>query len=425
MPNTAQFHWQFTTISTLFVGYAGYYICRSNLSVALPLIHDEFGLDKTDTGIIASVGILMYAFGKISNGLLGDFLGGRVMFLMGMMVSVLCTIGFGFAGGLTVWILIWTANRYFQSMGWVGLVKISARWFPVRRHATVMAILSMSYLVGDAFTRWYLGTILEWGYSWQAMFFISAATLLGISIVALFTLRSSPGDVELDEPLASQGNVYGDTQEAIKPKNLRELLRPLLRSKIFWLIASMSFGLTLIRETFNFWNPTFLHEAVGMSVADAARQSWVFPMAGALSCLLSGLTCDLLKGRFGRVILPSTVILVVMLTILATTDLTERPTLALTLLALVAFFLMAPYTLLAGVMALDIGGKSGTSTTAGLIDSAGYFGAVISGVGIGTIAQQYDWSVAFGTLAVLAGGSSVAALFYLIHHERAMGPEGQ
>ena len=33
--------WQALTIALLFLGYAGYYLCRSDFSVSLPLIIDE------------------------------------------------------------------------------------------------------------------------------------------------------------------------------------------------------------------------------------------------------------------------------------------------------------------------------------------------------------------------------------------------
>ena len=73
------FRWQGITLVTLFVGYAGYYLCRSNLSVAAPLLLQEFGDDgftKQSVGAIASVGVLFYSFGKAVNGVLADFFGG-------------------------------------------------------------------------------------------------------------------------------------------------------------------------------------------------------------------------------------------------------------------------------------------------------------------------------------------------------------
>jgi sugar phosphate permease len=71
-------YWQSTTVMGLFIGYTGYYICRSNLSVAAPLIMDEYpAINKEVMGQIASLGVVFYAVGKVFNGILGDFIGGK------------------------------------------------------------------------------------------------------------------------------------------------------------------------------------------------------------------------------------------------------------------------------------------------------------------------------------------------------------
>src|SRR5262249_30978040 len=161
--------WQGITVTTLFVGYAGYYVCRSNLSVATPLLLDEYreaGLTKGHIGDVASFGVLFYAAGKLLNGIATEYVGGKRIFLVGMFASVALTVLFAavplFAGplapaagslGLPVAVLlpffaIWAANRFVQSMGWNALVQITARWFTAARMATVMGVLSMSYLLG-------------------------------------------------------------------------------------------------------------------------------------------------------------------------------------------------------------------------------------------------------------------------------------
>ena len=47
--------WQLVTAGTLLVGYAGYYVCRSNLSIAAPELVREFGdrgVDRAGLGVI-------------------------------------------------------------------------------------------------------------------------------------------------------------------------------------------------------------------------------------------------------------------------------------------------------------------------------------------------------------------------------------
>ena len=73
--------WQAVTVALLMTGYAGYYLCRSDLSVALPLLIQEMAArgiarDEATTrfGTIASLGVLAYAIGKFPSGGLADFL---------------------------------------------------------------------------------------------------------------------------------------------------------------------------------------------------------------------------------------------------------------------------------------------------------------------------------------------------------------
>ena len=427
MDDTKLNRWQYITMATLFTGYAGYYICRSNFSVATPLILTEFkdaGIDKAAIGGVASTGVMLYALGKITNGLLADFVGGRLLFIGGMVASVMCTVAFGMSAGLAAFTVIWAINRYVQSGGWVSLVKVSSRWFPLRRYATIMGVLSMSYLLGDAFARGYLGLFLELGVGWRGLFFIAAGTVGAIALVSLFTLKGSPQEVGLKEPNASAANVYGVAGNAPVPPSFGKLIGPLLASPVFWLCGTLNFGLTLIRETFNFWSPTFLTEVTGASNSQAAIGSMVFPLVGAVSAFSAGALSDRFDGRHGRVIFPSIVLLTVALCVLAFANMENKYYVALVLLSSVSFFLIAPYSFLSGVIAMDLGGKQGSSTTAGLLDSAGYLGAIVSGWGIGKIAEEYGWSAAFGFLAGVCGITAIVAAVYWIHQERTHGIRG-
>ena len=427
MPSSHTQRWRRITMATLFTGYAGYYICRSNLSVATPLLLDEFagsGLTKEDMGTVASAGVLLYALGKISNGLLADFFGGRRMFLLGMFVSISSTVFFGMASGLTLFIAIWAVNRYFQSMGWVALVKVSSRWYPVRMHATVLGILSMSYLAGDAFSRLYLGAFIKLDFDWRGVFFVSASTLGVIALLSIFFLKANPALVGADEPDTGRENVFGESGNRPRPESLRKLLMPLFSSTAFWLICALNIGLTLIRETFNFWTPTYFKESVGLETGNAVLLSLLFPAVGALSALLAGILSDRLKGRHGRVCVPSIVLLIGALYCLSALPVEGRPGLAVILVCLVSFFLIAPYSFLSGVMALDFGGKQGSSSAAGFIDSAGYFGATLSGWLIGKIANDSGWGSAMNLLLVVAVSSLIVAVIHLVHQENRM-PHGR
>ncbi len=413
--------WRAITLAALFAGYTGYYVCRSDLSVAAPLIQQDVpGIGKTELGWLSSVGLIAYAVGKVVNGLLADLLGGRRVFLLGMVLSAGCTVAFGLSGGLSAFLVLWAVNRFVQSMGWGALVVVAARWFPPSVYATVMGVLTLSYLIGDGLARLYLGQVIAAGAGWRAVFFVAAATLGLIALAGAFTVFDRPADKGLpgpDGPEPPPGrNGTGATA------SIWTLLRPLFGLPEFWLICAMNAGLTLIRETFNYWTPTFLKEEAGLSAGWAATASAVFPTAGAAAALTAGALSDRLGGRHGRVALPSMILLAAALVALGLAPLHGRPLAAVLLVGAVSLSLMAPYTFCSGVMAIDVGGRHGCGTAAGLIDAAGYLGAVLSGVGVGALAERSGWSAAFLALAGVTLLTSVATVLYWLRQERTHTP---
>ena len=259
--------WQAVTVATLFTGYAGYYVCRSVLPVASnQMIADPaLGLDKVGYGRLVAVGIYVYVVGKLCNGVLTEYVGGRVAFLAGMVLSAACVAAFGLAGGLTAFLVLWAANRFVQSAGWVALVQITGRWFRPGSLATVMGVLCLSYLFGDALARLYLGAFARVRVGWRELFFIAAGTVAVLALVGSVALRSSPKALGLPEPPPPPGNVFGDGASGDSRLPLGRLLRPLLASPMFWLVCLMNAGLTAVRETFNAWTPLYLEQGVGLS----------------------------------------------------------------------------------------------------------------------------------------------------------------
>ena len=229
--------WQIVTLCVLVVGYSGYYLCRSNFSVTLPMITDDLaarGMDRDQAkirlGSIASLGILGYAVGKFVSGALGDFLGGRRNFLLGMAGSVGFTLAFALGGTLPVFTLAWLGNRLVQSLGWVGMVKIASRWFSFSAYGTVMGVISLSFLFGDAVARRFMQVLIEHGASWQAVFYVAASVLFGLLVLSTLLLRETPRAIGEPEPEANPANLLAAPGGEPARLGVAALVMPLLSS---------------------------------------------------------------------------------------------------------------------------------------------------------------------------------------------------
>lgn len=417
--------WHLATIALLAFGYTGYYFCRSDLSVVMPLLIQELGRHgipaheaEIRLGTIVSLSVLAYAAGKFLSGSLADVVGGRRNFLGGMSGAILFTLIFAASGTLPLFTLAWIGNRLFQSAGWAGLVKVTSRWFSYSSYGTVMGLLALSYLFGDAACRFVMSLLLDAGMGWRGIF-LTGAALLGLLMLANWIfLRETPQERGLPAPRANPLNVYAGEDEELgeKPLPLAAILRPLLTSFPFWLVCLLSLGTTLLRETFNFWTPTYFVQYVGLSSSQAASRSALFPFFGGLSVVVSGILSDRLglNGR-NRVLFGGLALVAFCLLALGFTPPSANPWVAVSLVALTGFLLLGPYAYLSGAISLDFGGKRGSASAAGIIDGVGYLAGYLSGDSVARVTVAFGWRNAFLLLAGVAFLTAVVALVLVVN----------
>ncbi|MBV9698317.1 MAG: MFS transporter [Gammaproteobacteria bacterium] len=409
-------HGQVRIIALLFCGYAACYYCRADLSVSTPLLADELsrhGLDHATAlvriGTISSLGVLAYALGKFFLTGLGDYWGGRRNFNLGMSGALLCTLLFAFGGGIPLFTGAWIGNRLIQSLSWAGLLKVTSKWFDYSVYGSIVGVLSISYLVGDAVARQQMGLLIAHGYGWRAVFVFAAlvaALTLGASLLWLRESR-----VEEGHGPATPNPLSLFAAAEAPPASLGALLRPLLGSGAFLLVCALSFTCTIIRETFNTWNPTYLRDYVGLSTSHAATLSGVFPAVGAVSVLGAGWLSDRL-GITGRSLLLTVGLGACAGALLLLAAVPHGPggsSTAIALSAAVALLLLGPYSYLGGAFALDFGGKQAGAVSSGIIDGVGYLGGALAGDTVARLVRASGWNGVFTALALVSAVAAVAA----------------
>ena len=172
--------WRIRAFLGTWLAYAGFYICRKTIAVAQPEYMKEFSWTEMDIGIILSGYLWAYAIGQFVNGVLGDKVGTRRMFAIGLSITILMNLLFGFSFTILLMFFVWTINGYAQSCGWPSAVKGMSNWFSVRERGKIMGPWGTCYTVGDV-----VGTGL-------------AAIVITVLVVFVFLLfRNKPEDVGL------------------------------------------------------------------------------------------------------------------------------------------------------------------------------------------------------------------------------------
>jgi MFS transporter, OPA family, glycerol-3-phosphate transporter len=387
-------------VAVLGIGYIGVYLCRKNLSVAVPLLQQDFATTKAQVGVIASVGTFAYAAGKLLNGPLVDRVGGRVGFLIALgAVALFGALG-AFAPSLAVLSASYALNRFAGSAGWGAMVKIVPTWFGVARSATVVGVMSLSYVLGGVAATLLARQIVSHGGGWRAVMGLPSLVLVALLLVCVAFVRTGPLHPPEERPAG-----------ASHASRWTELLE-LLKKPQFVFACAVSFAVTLLRDSFNHWSVDFLTEAQGEngSVATAALHSIGFDLAGAVAILANGVLYDRIRPeRRGWLIASSLGFLALVLLMLPSVA-TKHLLLGALLLGAVGLLVYGPFSLLSGVIAIETGGARQAATAAGIIDGIGYAGAIFAGYGLGRLLDHGGYDLGLRVLAVITAVAALLAL---------------
>jgi sugar phosphate permease len=391
----------YVVLFTLVVGYGAFYLCRANVESAFPLLAADFGFTKTQLGTLSSIPVAVYACGKVAMGALGDVIGGKRLMLLAVAGSVVAMFAFGASGTLPAFVLFASISRFFQSGGWSGAVSVIAHWFEPKRHGVVMGVMATSYELGNVMAILLCSVITSRLPGWRPLFFVNP---LLFAIAGCFIALALRG-----EPPHFARHLEGRT---VGRASIGGIVAALARRPAFWMTILLSVLLTFMRQGFLTWTPTYLYELSRVSghptISGSIAKSAIFPLAGVVAALSVGSLSDRFgPGRRAPVMAASLSMVVVLVLALAHAGVSS-PALAAVLIGGVGLFLLGPYSLLAGALALDVSGRRGAATAAGIIDGAGYLGASSAGVVLGKLADRWGWAAAFDVLAAAAFLAAIA-----------------
>jgi OPA family glycerol-3-phosphate transporter-like MFS transporter len=387
---------------TLVVAYVGVYLCRKNISVAVPILQTSWGINKEQVGRIASISTVAYASGKFIFGPITDRLGGRTALIGSMILTALFGAATALSPSLLVLTILYSASRLCGSASWGGMLKLLPDWFPAKTMPFVCGILSLSFVFGGAIGLSFGGLVGRLTHdSWPAILAVPALLLVLLAAGCWLTL-----------PKPKRETFPGNKPSSEEPVETGRILE-LFRQKQFLVVVSLSFTLTLLRETFNFWTVDFIRTEAGTQISNsvAAYLSTPFDLCGAAGILFTGWIFGRLRPAGRRKwVVSSLVALSLLLALLP--ELFHLGVWLLVLgIGLIGFLVYGPYSLLAGVLSVEVRGKGRAATVSGIVDGTGYIAGYLSGSVFGRLLMIGGYRLGFEILACLTLVSAVMACF--------------
>ena len=460
-------YWQARTILATMIGYALFYFVRKNFSLAMPGLEADLGISKTSLGIFLTLNGLIYGFSRFVNGIFADRMNARWYMAVGLALCALANFAFGFGEDVSYWItgehmgtqftntmilfmgVMWVVNGLLQGTGFPPCARLLTHWIPPKQLATKMSVWNTSHSIGAGLVVILCGYLMghmgqnvsgdpaavsqiaanlgvdpsdpegmatvmnfatHYG-AWRWCFWIPSGIAMAGALGLMLFLRDTPSSVGLPE---LEGTETKKVQSEKKSDEHRAfLMKYVFKNPLIWILGFANFFVYIVRFSVLDWGPSLLSQSKGVSMEHAGWLVAMFEIAGILGMLFSGWATDKwLKGRAHRTCVFCMAGAALFVFIFWQLPPDAPIWLLFASLCAAGFCIYGPQALI-GIAAANQATKRAAATANGLTGLFGYASTLVSGVGLGYVAQHYGWSWAYvGIIGIAVVGMLVFLLMW-------------
>jgi sugar phosphate permease len=421
-----------------FFGYLVFYLCRKNISAALPAMSTDLGYSNTQLGILGSTLYLTYSLGKFTNGVLSDRSNIRTFLPTALIVSAIANIAivvsslfitpgkttfFGLPSAtVLLWVMafFWGCNGWVQSMGFPPIARSLTFWFSNNERGIKWSLWSTSHQIGTFLSVIVSGFLIE-RFGWKAAFYLPAILAVFVSLILFERLRDKPTTLGLPDIEEYREPESICTKEAAKDENAQETYgqifkKHILYNKNIWLLAIAFIFVYFTLMGMVDWMIKYLVEAKHNSLQLASMKLSFMPLFGILGTIGAGYLSDKFFNRKRapvNILYLSGVIMAITAMLFNTTgpNFIDATVLSLTgvkltsvipfngsdlmdflLIGIIGLCSYGPQVLIGGLCSVESSSKKVASAATGFTGSFGYIGSILSGAGTGTIIDKFGWN---------------------------------
>lgn len=286
----------------LFITVVINYLDRSNLSIALPALREEFGLTTVQEGLLLSAFGWTYAAMQIPGGWLVDRVAPRLLYALALIFWSAATLLMGFGTSFAVLVLLRLLVGGLEAPAYPINNRVVTAWFPERERGTAIGFYTSGQFVGLAF----LTPVLAWlqhSFGWHMVFVVTGALGIVWGVVWWLVYReprdfkgTNAAEIELIQ--AGGGLVdLGDRKITQKQPFSWKDFGLVLSQRKLWGVYLGQFCLTSTLWFFLTWFPTYLVQYRGLDYIKSGFLASLPFLAAFVGVLCSGFVSDWLVRR--------------------------------------------------------------------------------------------------------------------------------
>lgn len=400
---------RFQVFMGIFLGYAGFYLVRNNISPVATLLIKDTGIDTVGIGIVANAVLFAYGLSKFFSAMLSDRANARYFLPLGLALSAIVNLLVAFVPWVTasvgVFAIFMFINGWFQGMGWPPCGRVLVHWFSTNERGRKTSLWNTAHNVGGAALPALVGLGLAWtAQDWRSAFWVPAVVALIVAVLGFFLVRDTPESVGLpaiEDYRNDPAKVEVKEDSDISGREL--LFKYVLKNRTIVMLAVANVFVYALRYGVLNWITVFLSEKHHVKIDGGLVGFAAFELAGIFGTILCGYLSDkLFKGyRSGAGIMFTALTAVAIAAYWLVPVGTPLPVLVI-LIACIGGLIYGPVMLI-GLQAIDLAPHNIAGTAAGFTGLFGYLlGATLASTGVGLIVKYAGWNITFIVFVIFA-----------------------
>ncbi|NDZ92802.1 MFS transporter [Streptomyces sp. SID6673] len=395
------------------------YVDRGSLSVALPMIKEDFHISAELTGLLLSAFFWAYAVMQIPAGWLIDRFGPRKL------IMVAC---FGWGGATAMSGLAPNIGIMAFARGAIGIAeapimpaggKLNAAFLTEKERGRGATILDAGAPLGSAVGGIAITGLIAFTGSWRWAFLAAGVVTMLLGIWAWRAIRDTPDEHPKVNPAELEYLTRSHAEESARHRSTgqRAGLVHYLKFRSFWAMCLGWLGFNGVFYGLLTWGPLFLSESKGFDLNTIGWSTFVIFGSGFVGEIIGGQLADRLKekGYNTNLVMRSLLGFAGVCVVLGLVGvvLMPGPVAAIALLSVVLFFLR--WVGLFWSVPAILGGREDAGVLGGAMNLAGNVSGFVTPMAVGFIVGAtggYTWALLYFVGAGIIMTVAVLALDY-------------
>ncbi len=270
------------------------YLDRVNIATAATAIQDEFGLSKTQLGVVLGVFGYSYALLQIVGGWIGDKFGPRRTLFVCSVVWAASTVATGLVGGFISLLVVRFVLGLGEGATFPTATRAMSNWFSREKRGFAQGITHTFARLANAVAPPIVGALMVL-IGWRGAFVILGLASLVWAVVWLWYFRDDPRlhkDIVAADVAELPAFRGGSGAAAPVVPWLRLLMRMLPTTAVYF-----CYGWTL--WLYLTWLPTFFQQGYKLDIKNTVFFSFGVLLAGVIGDTAGGVISDWLLRRTG------------------------------------------------------------------------------------------------------------------------------